>query len=132
MPTYVKASIEHTFDQYNRTKGNPMDGVVDFVQSTFECCGTEGERYWRTRPEFQKSLPLSCCFKTIEFQNGGSCGDKSQGTASPLAWSAGCVQAVDSLLRQYIAALAGIMIFAGAIKIIAACFACSLANAVQY
>lgn len=131
MPRYVKGGIEHTFRQYNSTKGNPIDGVVDFIQSTFECCGVDGKNYWRQRPQFAKSLPLSCCFKPIELQSHGSCEDPSQPYTST-AWSNGCTQVIDSLLRQYITAIAGIMIFAGAIKIIAACFACSLANAVAY
>ena len=129
MPGYIKVGLEQAFNNYNTTPLNPVDGFVNALQSTFECCGLSGKQYWRNRG-FHQSLPTSCCFK-IEFQNHAvPCEDNVH--SGPTAWSAGCVDTLIGLAHQYISAIAGIMIFAGAIKIIAACFACSLANAVQY
>lgn len=108
-----------------------MDGVVDFVQSSFECCGTFGKNYWYNRADYSDRLPLSCCYRTVEYSAHGTCGATTRaGTAIPFNKS--CTQALDDFLRLFTGLLAGILIFAASVKIIAACFACALANAVAY
>jgi len=80
-----------------------------------------------------REVPRSCCYDPLETGRPGdklgTCGrlDESN-TGTP--FSKGCVDALDDFLHLFTGLLAGFLIFAGAIKIIAACFACSLRNAV--
>jgi len=128
----VRDGVNKSFDRYKTSATtNPIDGVVDFVQSSFECCGTTGKNYWYEKPEWRTRLPLSCCRRAVEYSTRGSCGEIDRpGTEQPFSQS--CQTALDDFLRLFTGLLSGILIFAAAIKIIAACFACALANAVQY
>lgn len=129
----VREGVDKSFDNYNRQKTNPIDGVVDIVQSSFECCGTFGKNYWYARPQgdYRDHLPMSCCKKAVEYSTRGSCGS-SNTPGSEVPFNKSCSEALDDFLRLFTGLLAGILIFAAAIKIIAACFACALANAVKY
>lgn len=128
----VRDGVNSSFNRYKKgPKANPIDGVVDFVQSSFECCGTYGKQYWYDREDYRDQLPLSCCHRATEYTTRGSCGDSNRpGSGTPFNKS--CQDALDDFLRLFTGLLAGILIFAAAIKIIAACFACALANAVKY
>lgn len=128
----VRDGVNKSFDSYKTGKpGNPVDGVVDFIQSSFECCGTTDKNYWYSRNDFRDHLPLSCCYKAVEYSTLGSCGATTMtGTGTPFNKS--CTQALDDFLHLFTGLLAGILIFAASVTIIASCFACALANAVQY
>ena len=128
----VRSGVNKSFDGYKTGRqANPVDGVVDFVQSSFECCGTNGKSYWYSRADFSDHLPLSCCYKTVEYSTVGTCGATTRsGTGNP--FTKGCTQALDDFLHLFTGILAGVLIFAASVKIIAACFACALANAVRY
>jgi len=108
---------------------NPVNGFVDLLQYGLKCCGADSKSDWYARG--RSSVPRSCCFDPIETDGRsrlGTCGDRQDpNTATP--FSQGCTQALDDFLRLFTGLLAGFLIFAGAIKIIAACFACSLRNA---
>ena len=126
----VRDGVNNSFDKYKTgPKGNPIDGVVELLQSSFECCGTYSKQYWYNRG--YKELPLSCCRKAVEYSTRGTCGAVDV-PGSEVPFNRGCQSALNDFLQLFTGLLAGILIFAAAIKIIAACFACALANAVQY
>lgn len=110
----------------------PVNGFVDILQWSLKCCGAEGkEDYYK---KGVREVPRSCCFDPLETGNGierlGTCGNLDDAN-TVLAFGKGCTTALDDFLHLFTGLLAGFLIFAGAIKIIAACFACSLRNAVQ-
>jgi hypothetical protein len=111
---------------------NPVNGFVDILQFGLKCCGAESKRDWYARGF--TSAPRSCCFDPLETDSRkgsglGTCGNPlDSNTSEP--FDQGCTKALDDFLRLFTGLLAGFLIFAGAIKIIAACFACSLKNAV--
>jgi len=107
----------------------PVNGFVDILQWSLQCCGVDGKRDYYQKGA--RETPRSCCFDPLETNAGnlGSCGrlDDSS-TVEP--FKTGCTTALDNFLHLFTGLLAGFLIFAGAVKIIAACFACSLRSAV--
>jgi CD63 antigen len=132
----ARQGVETAVDKYDPKQNStsaPVNGFVDILQWSLQCCGSEGPMDYSTKGKFTAGkTPLSCCFDPLAdsdepqttCSDGGSNGSKA-------SFKQGCAQALDDFLHLFVGIIAGILIFAGAIKIIAACFACSLRNAVM-
>jgi len=128
----ARDGVHKAIAKYNQNEvDNPVNGFVDVLQFSLKCCGAESKYDFYQRG--RKDVPRSCCYDPLETDQRtsgrGTCGDTTDtNTATP--FSVGCTKALDDFLHLFTGLLAGFLIFAGSIKIIAACFACSLRNAV--
>ena len=122
LPRYLEDGVNRVFRQYDAKLQSSELGAVDALQSALQCCGTTGPSFWQSQ---NKPIPASCCSTLDQVSNPRS-------ECSNNAWKVGCVPALTSFVDTYTVVISSVLIFAGAIKIIAACFACSLANAVQF
>ena len=113
----VRDGVKNAFDKYNTgPNGNSIDEVVDLLQSSFECCGTDSKEYWYAKDKYKNHLPLSCCRKAVEYS--GSCGAKYV-PETEVPFNRGCQSALNDFLKLFTGLIAGILIFAATIKTIA-------------
>jgi len=127
----ARDGVEKAIEKYDPSKPEqPVNGFVDILQWSLKCCGaTNKQDYYRRGV---REVPRSCCYDPLETQGSGSlgsCGRQDDpNTTAP--FNTGCTTALNDFLHLFTGLLAGFLIFAGAVKIIAACFACSLRSAV--
>jgi hypothetical protein len=102
-----------------------VNPIVDILQFSLQCCGVEGKDYWNGKYPVSGQVPMSCCFDPSKPSSAGQCG----GPGGSMPFEASCATKTEDFLRLFSGLLAAILITAGVVKIIAACFACSLKNA---
>jgi len=127
----ARDGVSKAMSGYDRSQPQkPVNGFVDIMQFSLKCCGTDGKQDWYNSGA--RDVPRSCCFDPLATNGAGtlgSCGFQDDpNTGTP--FEKGCSEALDTFLHLFTGLLAGFLIFAGAVKIIAACFACSLRSAV--
>ncbi|RWS00551.1 Tetraspannin-like protein [Dinothrombium tinctorium] len=114
-----------------RAEDDPKRKAVDFLQWSMECCGIEnGPEDWANIgiAQYAFELPMSCCYNPNEKNHYGRCTT----TGSPQPFKKPCVQATKDNFRLYGGLISGIAIAIAVVQLIAACFACMLANAVIF
>ena len=115
----VRDGVNNSFDKYNTgLQRNAIDEVVDQLQSSLECCGTDSKQYWYSRKDYKDHLPLSCCRKVVEYS--GSC-EARYVHETEVPFNRGCQSALNDFLKLFTGLLAGILIFAATIKIFVVC-----------
>ncbi|XP_074601463.1 23 kDa integral membrane protein-like [Brevipalpus obovatus] len=118
--------MERFFNEYSSENPNkPVTSMIDRFQWENQCCGLNGPDWWsKTIPsEFRGDVPLSCC-QEPEINRQGKC------RMDQVKFNEGCDQSIKDMINLFnVVALVALCIVCVTL-LLAACFACALANAI--
>jgi CD63 antigen len=119
--------IKNVIVKYNATHDNPLNQVLDDIQSNFECCGAVNSSDWELNGWFKNhtgTYPYSCCHRKGD-------NDHTNCTDTTKLFSDGCVVKLDREIKGSFALLGGIAIAIAVIQLIGIVFACSLSRSIK-
>lgn len=121
--------LTKSFQQYSIINRNArsISKSIDALQESFKCCGLDGPKWWAINvAEFRdENVPLSCCQEVTADSDPGRC------PANQSRFTKGCDQELRDILSLCIAFIVAFLIIVGITLLIAACFACVLAAAIN-
>ncbi|XP_055900081.1 CD151 antigen-like [Biomphalaria glabrata] len=110
---------------------NDVTKAVDFMQSTFECCGATSRNDWRyskwmeTRPQNDTRLvPDSCCLKSSNM----TCDFTAQMTN---VFTEGCVEHLEKFIRFHLILIGGVGLGLSILQLFGIVFSCCLAHKIK-
>lgn len=123
---YNTDRMERFFRDYSLENPNkPVTSMIDRFQWENQCCGLDGPDWWSKMKssEFRGEVPLSCC-QEPEINRQGKC------ARDQTKFSEGCDPSIKDMINLFnVVALVALCIVCVTL-LLAACFACALANAI--
>lgn len=124
----LEKQLQTAFKEYriNSSQRSSVSAAIDSLQWSFKCCGYSGPYWWSANlPEFSDSTaPASCCLEP----SPGSVQTKC--SLDQVKFQKGCDAELRDLLKLFLNVMIAILLIIGFTLLMAACFACVLANAV--
>jgi CD63 antigen len=117
----IKDGIKDNFLKFEDNKDKALNGAIQQIQKTFECCGPNGFNDYTGL-----TIPNSCCGES-------NFGDDNHNTClkTSVKYKEGCVDKVYEKLKNYLVGLAGVAIGLILIQIIIVLSACCLSREVR-
>ncbi|XP_053210469.1 23 kDa integral membrane protein-like [Panonychus citri] len=124
----LEKQLKTAFNEYriNSPQKNSVSAAIDSLQWSFKCCGYNGPTWWAANlPEFSdQTVPASCCVEPTASSFQAKCRlDQVQNTQ-------GCDTELRKMLKLFLNVMIAVLLIIGLTLLVAACFACVLANAV--
>uniref|UniRef100_A0A6I8NTU3 Tetraspanin n=1 Tax=Ornithorhynchus anatinus TaxID=9258 RepID=A0A6I8NTU3_ORNAN len=96
---------------------------VDSMQKDFKCCGAHNYTDWKSIPNFNSSVPDSCCLNVTQ-----GCGTDFE---LRNIYQKGCVETFGGWLRRNVLLLAGVGLGIAFVEVLGIAFSCCLMKSIR-
>lgn len=128
----IGTNMKNGLINYGKESAAGVTGTWNIVQHELECCGAEEYKDWMnaTFSKEKDSVPDSCCKDDIEGCGKGVLNMSSSDAAEKIH-TTGCLQKLESLVAENVAAVGGVGVGIALIQIVGVVFACCLARSIK-